>query len=83
MRVSQPIPYQGSKRWLAPTILQYMPVRAERLVEPFAGSAALSIAAAAHGRADAFWINDAHEPLWQLWQETLHQNPTPALFQSR
>lgn len=73
VRVPQPIPYQGSKRRLAPTILQYMPARPERLVEPFAGSAALSIAAAAHGRADAFWINDAHEPLWRLWQEILHR----------
>ena len=73
VRVPQPIPYQGSKRRLAPTILRYMPARPERLVEPFAGSAALSIAAAAHGCADAFWINDAHEPLWRLWQEILHR----------
>ena len=74
VRVPQPIPYQGSKRRLAPIILRYLPARPERLVEPFAGSAALSIAAAARGCADAFWINDAHEPLWRLWQE----NPAPA-----
>ena len=73
VRVPQPIPYQGSKRRLAPTILQYVPARPERLVEPFAGSAALSIAAAARGCADAFWINDAHEPLLRLWQEILHR----------
>lgn len=73
VRVPQPIPYQGSKRRLAPIILRYLPARPERLVEPFAGSAALSIAAAVRGCADAFWINDAHEPLWRLWQEILHR----------
>lgn len=73
VRVPQPIPYQGSKRRLASTILQYVPAHPERLVEPFAGSAALSIAAAARGGADAFWINDAHEPLWRLWREILHR----------
>ena len=41
--------------------------------EPFASPAALSIAAAARGRADAFRLNDAHEPLWRLWQEILHR----------
>ena len=73
VQVPQPIPYQGSKRRLAPIILQHVPARPERLVEPFAGSAALSIAAAARGCADAFWINDAHEPLLRLWQEILHR----------
>ncbi len=63
-----PIPYQGSKRQLAPKILAYFPERFTRLVEPFAGSAALSLAAACHGRARSFWINDAHEPLIVLWQ---------------
>jgi site-specific DNA-adenine methylase len=32
-------------------ILQYLPVSTTRLVEPFCGSAALSIATAARGRA--------------------------------
>jgi DNA adenine methylase len=66
-----PIPYQGSKRQLAGVIISYLPKHSQRLVEPFAGSAALSLAAAYHGRADSFWINDAHRPLMDLWQEIL------------
>ncbi|MBI3246629.1 MAG: DNA adenine methylase [Deltaproteobacteria bacterium] len=65
----QPIPYQGSKRQLAPAILRYFPTNIARLVEPFAGSAAISIAAAACGLAECFWINDAHAPLIDLWRE--------------
>jgi site-specific DNA-adenine methylase len=63
MTVPQPFQYQGSKRALAPLILQYLPVSTTPLpacavlrrgfqVEPFCGSAALSIATAARGRAN-------------------------------
>ena len=69
----QPIPYQGSKRQIAPAILRHFPARVCRVVEPFAGSAALSIAVAAQGRADRFWVNDAHAPLIALWREILHR----------
>lgn len=69
--VPQPIPYQGSKRRLAPDILRYFPERIDRLVEPFAGSAAISIAVAARRRAKAFWINDAHSPLIELWRHII------------
>ena len=69
IRVPQPIPYQGSKRKIAPTILGYFPARISRLVEPFAGSAALTIAVAARNLADRYWINDLHSPLIDLWQE--------------
>lgn len=61
--VPHPIPYQGSKRNLAPVILSYFPHKFERLVEPFAGSAAISLATAYKGLASAFVLNDAHEPL--------------------
>ena len=71
--VPQPIPYQGSKRQLAPTILQHFPATVSRLVEPFAGSAALSIAIAATRRASRFWINDAHSPLIELWEHIIHR----------
>ena len=50
MTVPQPFQYQGSQRALAPLILQYLPISTTRLVEPFCGSAALSIATAARGR---------------------------------
>ena len=69
IRVPQPIPYQGSKRQIAPTILGHFPFKIFRLVEPFAGSAALSIAAATHNFANHYWINDLHAPLIELWQE--------------
>ena len=71
--VPQPIPYQGSKRQVAPTILHYFPTAVSRLVEPFSGSAALSIAVAARHRTSCFWINDAHVPLIKLWQEIIHR----------
>ncbi|TXT35216.1 MAG: DNA adenine methylase [Planctomycetota bacterium] len=69
--VPQPIPYQGSKRLLAPLILPHFPREVGRLVEPFAGSAAISIAASARRLATAFWLNDAHSPLIDLWKEIL------------
>ena len=40
------VQYQGSKRNLASQILPYMPKSFDRLVEPFAGMAAITIAAA-------------------------------------
>ena len=58
--VPHPIPYQGSKRGLAPVILSYFPAHFARLVEPFAGSAAISLATAYRRLSDRFQINDAH-----------------------
>ena len=39
-----PIQYQGSKRSLASDILRFLPGKVERLVEPFAGTGAVSVA---------------------------------------
>jgi DNA adenine methylase len=69
--VPHPIPYQGSKRGLAPVVLSYFPAGIQRLVEPFAGSAAISLAAAHRRLAERFWINDAHAPLIALWREII------------
>lgn len=66
MSVPQPFQYQGSKRLLAPRILDYLPVRMNRLVEPFAGSAAVSLACARRARSDEYWLNDANRPLTEL-----------------
>ncbi|MBF0404907.1 MAG: DNA adenine methylase [Nitrospirae bacterium] len=66
MRVPHPIQYQGSKRNLASIVLHYLPDGFSRLVEPFAGSAAISIACAAKGRAVSYWINDLNKPLSEL-----------------
>ena len=46
LRVPHPIPYQGSKRNLAPAILGYFPERVGTLIKPSAGSVALTLAAA-------------------------------------
>ena len=69
--VPHPIPYQGSKRNLAPLILSYFPAHFDRLVEPFAGSAAISLAAAYRRLADKFLINDAHAPIVELWRQII------------
>lgn len=64
--VPHPIQYQGSKRNLAPVILQYIPKHVDRLIEPFAGSAAISVAAAARQAAKSYVINDLNKPLSDL-----------------
>lgn len=66
MTIPQPFQYQGSKRALAPLILPYLPAKFRRLVEPFAGSGAMSLACAARGRAERFWLNDLNQPLAEL-----------------
>lgn len=61
-----PIQYQGSKRNLASDILRFLPNRLERIVEPFTGTAAISIAAAAKCISQNFWLNDLNKPLIEL-----------------
>ncbi|MEH2255986.1 DNA adenine methylase [Nostoc sp.] len=61
-----PIQYQGSKRNLAANILGFVPSRVGRLVEPFAGTAAILIAASFKGITQEFWINDLNKPLVKL-----------------
>ena len=63
MKVPQPFPYQGSKRNLAPAILGYFPEGVTTLIEPFAGSAAITLHAATQDLAERFVINDLNEPL--------------------
>ena len=68
MKIPHPIPYQGSKRNLATDILRYFPERVMTLIEPFAGSAAITLAAAARGLATRCVINDLNKPLVDLWR---------------
>lgn len=68
-----PFPYQGSKRGIAKFILPYFPPGLDRLVEPCCGSAAVSIAAATHGLAKRFWLNDLNAPLMALWREIVER----------
>jgi DNA adenine methylase len=72
MIVPQPFQYQGSKRFLAPLILNYLPARFRRLVDPFAGSAAMTLACAASMRADRYWMNDLNKPLAELLSHMIH-----------
>lgn len=74
MKLPHPIPYQGSKRNLADQILRYFPDNFDRLIEPFAGSAAITIASAYYFKASKFIINDINEPLTVLWS-TIINNP--------
>ncbi|MCW5235064.1 DNA adenine methylase [Verminephrobacter eiseniae] len=67
MKLPHPIPYQGSKRNLADQIMRFYPDDVGRLVEPFAGSAAMTIASAFYCKANHFIINDVNKPLIQLW----------------
>ena len=69
MKVSipHPFPYQGSKRAIARHILPFVPRGTACLIEPFCGSGAVSIAAAYHGLANSFILNDINAPLMNLW----------------
>ena len=74
MKIPHPIPYQGSKRNLADQILRFFPDEFERLIEPFAGSAAITIASAFYYKANHFIINDINTPLTELWDNIIN-NP--------
>ncbi len=71
--VPHPIPYQGSKRRLAHYIVSLFPAGTTRLIEPFAGSAAVSLAAGHLKRIRRWVINDLHRPLIDLWSEIVHK----------
>jgi|SRR5580704_3228945 DNA adenine methylase len=71
-RLPHPIPYQGSKRRLAERILSVAGGRSvATLYEPFAGSAALTIAASARGVARQYVIGDSLAPLVSIWEQVL------------
>lgn len=64
----------GSKRIIAPEIVKFFPTSFDRLIEPFAGTCAITILAAAQGLCNEFWINDINEPLVNLMEECIN-NP--------
>lgn len=70
-KVPHIVQYQGSKRMLAPQILDYMPQKFNRLIEPFAGMASISVAAASENRTASFYINDLNAPLVTLLKEAI------------
>lgn len=65
------VQYQGSKRILAPQILQYVPPHVERFVEPFSGMAAMTIAVAMQSRADTYLVNDLNKPIVDILQSAI------------
>jgi DNA adenine methylase len=72
VQVPHPIPYQGSKRRLAPRILAVAGRRRfATVLEPFAGSAALTLAAASRGLAHAYVVGDSLAPLVAIWDQVL------------
>ena len=66
------VQYQGSKRILAPQILKYMPRKFNRLLEPFSGMAAISIAVSKEQRARQYYINDINKPVIRLLRAAIH-----------
>ena len=72
--IPHPFPYQGSKRNIAKDILPFFPSDVKRLIEPFCGAGAISIAASAYGLTKGIILNDLNAPLMDLWKEIL-ENP--------
>lgn len=71
-----PIPYQGSKRMLAPKIASLLPASIDAFYEPFAGSAAMTLYAAHHGIAKRYVLGDTLEPIVDLWRAIIDR-PAP------
>lgn len=71
MRVPHPIPYQGSKRAFASQIVALFPDDSSRLIEPFAGSAAVALAAVASDRIENVSLSDSNQPLMRLWRDII------------
>jgi DNA adenine methylase len=65
-RLPHPIPYQGSKRGLAPLIAPYVLRGVETWFEPFAGSAAMTLWAAHSKVARHYVVGDVLAPIVQL-----------------
>ena len=68
-----PIPYQGSKRKLAPVIGRYLPESMKVFYEPFAGSAAMTVYAAYHRRAERFVVADSCAPMVALLRSIVEE----------
>lgn len=68
MTLPHPIPYQGSKRGLAPLISRYVPDGIDIWYEPFVGSAAMSLWMAAKSPPKKIILGDSLVPIAELWQ---------------
>jgi len=73
-KIPHVIPYQGSKRKLAQQILNQIRFNSiESFYEPFAGSAAMTIAAAVNNVANRYVIGDKLDALAKLWEIIINQ----------
>ena len=79
MKLPHPIPYQGSKRKLAPVNDRYLPKSIETFYEPFAGSAAMTIYAAHYRRAKHFIVADSFAPMVDLLRCIVEQPEKTAI----
>ena len=68
-----PIPYQGSKRRLAPVIGGYLPENIKTFYEPFCGSSAMTIYAAHYRLSRQFVIGDTLEPIVNLLRSIIEE----------
>lgn len=66
-RQPQPFPMQGSKRGQVPIVNQLIPEDAARLIEPFCGSAAVSIGALQAKKVRQAVISDLNRDIINLW----------------
>lgn len=68
------VQYQGSKRSLAPIIAGYYPQKFNRFIEPFSGTAAMSIYTAYNKLCDSFIVNDVNNQVIDLLKNCI-SNP--------
>lgn len=74
--IPHPFPYQGSKRKIAPQIIERCELSSINcIVESFAGTAAITLALLHLGIVDNAVINDKNEHIYLLWKE-IHDNPS-------
>ena len=72
-KVSHPIPYQGSKRKIAPVIFGFVTGRKyDTLFEPFVGSGAFTLFAAKHNFAKRYVLGDSLISLIELWKSIVN-----------
>lgn len=65
--------WAGGKRRLVPYLSKLIPLPAKRLIEPFAGSAALSLVLA--GAVESLWLNDLNAELTNVFRQ-LKEHPS-------
>ena len=70
------VQYQGSKRNIASQIIKYFPKKINRLIEPFCGTAAISILAAEQNRTDRFILNDINGAIVEMLRLCINEPNT-------